>query len=265
MIDIAEQVIPDLSVKSAGSLQVRPGGSNATGLRLGAADNILLSASFTPAATEHIKELWLLLKKVGTITSGKVLSVSIQANSAGNPDGTAIGTSANVETDSVLDSAVWVCFSFTDHVQVVKSTVYHAVLTGDYTVSAANYIAWISDTVASGGNQEIKDASWADVATENFNIEARVWNLPALGIAEPILYNATEYPAVFDAPGSVITIGETEVQSSEPSVEIRSDDVASPATNDVVKVRGVTYYAKEIIPDSNGAQRLMLSQDQVDT
>jgi hypothetical protein len=263
MINIAEQVIPDLSVKSAGSLKVRPGGSNATGLRLGAADNILLSASFTPTATEHIKEIRLLLKKVGTITSGKVISVSIQANNAGDPDGTAIGTSANVETDTIGSDAIWVCFSFTNHVQVVKSTVYHAVLSGDYTVSGANYIAWISATVTSAGNQEIKDASWADVATENFNIESRIWNLPALGIAEPILYNAAEYPGVFDAPGSTITIGETEVQSSQPSVEIRTADIAAPATATVVKARGVSYYVQEVIPDSNGTQRLMLSQDTV--
>lgn len=264
MISIAG-VIGDLSVKSVGSLSVRPGGSNATGLRLGAADNILLAASFTPTEDEHLKEIWLLLKKVGTITSGKVLSVSIQADSSGDPDGTALGTSANVETDSVPTSAVWVKFSFTNHVQVKKSTVYHVVLTGDYTVSGSNYIAWISSTVSSGGNSEVKDATWADVATENFNVFSVIWNQAALGHSEPILWGGTEYPASFDAPGSIITIGDTEVQSADPSVEVRSDDVTSPATNNTVKVRGVTYYAREIIPDSNGTFRAMLSQDQVPT
>ena len=261
MISIAG-VIPDLSVKSVGSLSVRPGGSNATGLRLGATDSVLLAAAFTPTEDEHIKEIWLLLKKNGTITSGKVLSVSIQEDSSGDPDGTALGTSANVETDSIPTSAVWVKFSFTNHVQVQKSTVYHVVLTGDYTVSGSNYIAWISSTVSSGGNSEVKDVAWADVATENFNVYAVVWNLAALGLAEPILYAGTEYPAEYDAPGTIISIGETEVQTTSPSIEVRSEDVTSPAVNDVVKVRGVSYYVIEVIPDSNGTTRIMLSQDQ---
>jgi hypothetical protein len=404
MIDIAEQVIPDLSVKSVGSLQVRPGGSNETKLRAGATDNIQLAASWTPTEDfVHVKEVSLLLKKSGTITSGKKLTLQMRSDSSGLPSSTAIGTSAQVETDNIPTSAGWVKFTFTTHVQGLAGITYHFVLTGDYDVSGTNCIVWISNTVASGGNQEIKDSSWAAVATENFNIDARVWNLPALGIAEPILYgyselctnpdfetnttgwtsdgnhtgtritsdfhsgaacceivatgagqlfvnelrmsftrsftktevifevwaktvsgdtsmtmrvdgagaNASqtvtitsswtkylltatlaagsgtfrimfwlaaagtfriddvsvresdEYPAVFDAPGSTITIGETEVQSDQPSVEIRTADIATPATNTVVKARGVTYYVFEVIPDSNGTQRLMLSQDQV--
>lgn len=261
MIGIAE-VIPDLSVISAGSLKTRPGGSNTTGLRLGAADNISLAASFTPTADEHVKEIHLLLKKVGTITTGKVVSVSIQSDSAGDPDGTALGTSVNVETDDIPASSAWVKFTFTNHVQLIRNTVYHVVLAGDYTVSASNYIAWISDTVSSGGNQEIKDASWADVATENFNVESRVWNLAALALAEPILYAGSEIPAVFDSPGTVFTVGETELTSEDPSIELRGEDV-TPAVNDTVKVRGVTYYTREVIPDSNETLRVMLSQNQV--
>lgn len=265
MIDIAASAIPGLSVKAAGGLDVRPGGSTETGLRLGAADNILLAASYTPSENEHIKEIHLLLVKAGTITSGKVVSVSIQGDSSGDPDGTALGTSANVETDTIGSSARWIKFTFTNHVQLVANTAYHVVLTGDYTVSGTNYVAWVSDSVSSGGNQEIKDASWADVATQNFNCSALVWDLSAFALTEPVLWGGTEYPAIYDAPGSLIAIGEAEITTTDPSVEVRYSDVSSPAVNDVVKVRGVSYYAREIIPDSNGTFRAMLSQIAVPT
>jgi hypothetical protein len=261
MMEIASSVIPSLSVLSVGSLNTRPGGTNQAKLRVGAADNIQLAAEWTPTeSVAHVKEIWLLLEKLGTVTSGKVVSLRIESDSSGLPSGTSLGASANVQTDSISSTfAQWIKFNFTNHVQLLRNTVYHVVLTGDYDVSSSNCIVWISSTVASGGNQEIKDASWAKVATENFNVQAKLYNLNALGFAEPILYNSTEIPAVFENAAQITEVTGIQYENAAAIVTCRTSDVSGASESSTVSVQGTNYNVIEVQHEGDGTTRLILS------
>jgi hypothetical protein len=123
-------------------------------LREGASTNIELAAKFTQAATGQVKHVWLKLKKGGTITAGKLLTLKIETDTTGDPSGTAVanGTSATVDIDTeVSTTAAWVRFTFAKPVDLVAESVYHLVLSGDYSASGSNNVMWQSNTVASGG------------------------------------------------------------------------------------------------------------------
>lgn len=152
-------------------------GTNDIPLRYNTNDNIKLSASFTQSGARQIKTVALKLKKVGTITTGKVVFVTIETNNAGDPSGTALGTSANVQTDDISSSAyAWVTFTFAKPVDVSDATVYHVVLAGDFTVSTSNHIVWRTATVASGGNANVYDSGWAAVSTNSREFFAYEYN-----------------------------------------------------------------------------------------
>lgn len=137
-------------------------------LRAGASTTVRLGLAFTQSGARSIKRIGLYLKKTGTITTGKIVTLAIQTDSTGSPSGTVVqnGTSANVQTDDISSTAGWIVFTFAKPVDLADATVYHLVLTGDYTASTSNYIGWQSKTVASGGTYEDNDGSnWAAVTT----------------------------------------------------------------------------------------------------
>lgn len=139
-------------------------------LREGASTNIELALAFTQVATASVKRIALKLKKAGSIAAGKKLTLKIETNSTGNPSGTAVanGTSATVDIDTeVSTTAGWVTFTFANPVDLTASTVYHLVLSGDYTASASNNVMWQSNTVASGGtfNTSTDGTTFAGVTT----------------------------------------------------------------------------------------------------
>ena len=153
-------------------LQQMTVGVTENALRDGATSNIELAAAFTTGAGGNtIYQIKLMLKKIGTIVSGKVITLRIEGDSTG-PDGTAVQTSDPVETDDISTAGyALVTFTFKDPIDLTAATKYFAVLSGDYATSAVNAINWRSFTVASGGNFWFYDAAWAATTTEDLEIQ----------------------------------------------------------------------------------------------
>lgn len=135
-------------------------------LRSAADTAIKLSAKITQAGARQISKVFLKLKRLGTIAAGKVVTVTLETDSVGNPSGTAIHADA---TASVLCSAIgtayeWVEFAFTRPVDIADTTVFHIVLTGDYDVSTSLCIILATDTVTSGGDYNIYTTTWGTLS-----------------------------------------------------------------------------------------------------
>lgn len=142
-------------------------GSHDVGLRLAADNNVKLAATFTQSGAAQIKDVILILKKNGTISTTN-LTLTIEGDSSGDPDDTAIGT-ATVSTDDIGDSYQSVTFTFATPVEVADATVYHLVLASDYTASGTNYIDWRANSgLTSGGNQITNNGSaWSADADDS--------------------------------------------------------------------------------------------------
>lgn len=170
---------PTLADKLQGSTGLTRGyeystlGTTANELREGASTNTKLALKFTQGGARSIKRVSLWLDKEGTLTAGKKLTLTIETDSTANPSNTAVtnGTSNTVDIDTeVSTTAGWVTFTFAKPVDLSDATVYHLVLSGDYTASGTNNVRWYSKTVASGGtfNTSTDGTTWAGVtATES--------------------------------------------------------------------------------------------------
>jgi hypothetical protein len=167
---------PTLACKLQGSsapargLEYTTVGATATELREGASTNIELALSFTQSGARSIKRVALYLDKQGTLAAGKLLTLKIETDSTGNPSGTAVtnGTSNTVDIDTAVGTtAGWVVFTFAKPVDLADATVYHFVLSGDYTASGTNNVRLYSKTVASGGtlNPSTDGTTFAGVTT----------------------------------------------------------------------------------------------------
>lgn len=139
-------------------------------LRNNAADNVKLSVAYTQSGARQVKRIGLMLKQKGAIAAGKNIWLTIEADNAGAPSGTPLATSSLVEAASVGAAYASVPFTFATPLNLEDSTLYHVVLQGDYTAGATNQIQWRAATVASDGNAEVYDTSWADVVTNSFEI-----------------------------------------------------------------------------------------------
>jgi len=158
----------------AGTVDLLQGteGTTENVLRDASASNLEFAAAFTTGAGGNtIYQVKLMLKKIGTIVSGKVLTLEIQGDTAGDPDGTAVQTADQVQTDDIGSDFELVTFTFKDPIDLTAATVYHVVLGGDYALSLVNAIVWRSNTVASGGNLSFYDAAWAQTATEDLELQ----------------------------------------------------------------------------------------------
>ncbi len=127
-------------------------------LREGASTNVKIAATWTQSGAAQIESVVLVLKKNGTVSETD-LTLTIEGDSSGDPDDSAIGT-ATVSTDDVPDSFVGITFTFATPVEVADATTYHLVLASDYTASGTNNIAWRNATgLSSGGNQTLNNGS----------------------------------------------------------------------------------------------------------
>lgn len=131
--------------------------------------NLKIGCKFTQAAAKQINSVSLYLKKTGTIASGKSIIVTLQTNNAGVASGTLVNVDAidSFPVDSLSTSYLFKTFIFQKPIDVAASTIYHIVVDGDYALSSANYVSAATQTVASGGDYNLKDsAGWnATVAT----------------------------------------------------------------------------------------------------
>ena len=66
---------------------------------------------------------------------------------------------------------------------------------------------------------------------------------------------------IFDAPGSVQTIGGIPVHITEPQCQARTADVPTAVQNNTVRIGSTTYYITQVLHDGTGVTRLILSED----
>lgn len=160
-----------------------------------------VAVQFTQSGARSVKRVALKLKKAGTIASDKILTLTIETDNAGAPSGTALGT-ATILANGVGSAAYdWYDFTFTAPVDLANSTVYHLVLTSNYTASDTNYINWHGVTVGSGGNAEDFTA-WADIATLSLLYRVFQYNFADVsGAAFTEVGNAAAFEAIHFAVG----------------------------------------------------------------
>lgn len=137
-----------------------------------------LATKFTQSGARQIKSIAIQLKRTGAIASDKILTLTIESDSTGAPDGTPLGTAETVLAQSgVTTEYTWITFTFAVPVDLADATDYHIVLTSDYTASDSNYISWNALTVASEGNcSDYAPSSWAAVDTLNLMYYAMEYN-----------------------------------------------------------------------------------------
>lgn len=229
--------------KSTDSLNSQLAGTTEIVLRNAAADNVELAAEWSQTKESRIQEISLMLRRQGTIAAGKIVRIRIETDASGLPSGTAIAWSETVAADTMAITFGFIKFTLKDELIVEAGKSYHAVLEGDYVASAVNHVRWRSLTVGSGGNQEIFDASWSNVATEDFEIHASV---PA------VLLTAEE---------AITVIGQTELVNPEIGAELRTADVPGITTTAKLTVGPTTYSVIHVGPDMEGHTPVMLSKD----
>jgi len=157
------------------------------GLRDGAASNIKLARSFTQGTTaQKVGMIRLPLALVGSPqneTNG--VWITIEGDSAGDPDGTPItnGTSAYVATTSISSTQTWVNFTFTKGSEptLSASTDYWIVFQGDYDTDASNHVSIDTESVGAGAQDSAYyDAAWAALALKNLSMQILVATDPNL-------------------------------------------------------------------------------------
>lgn len=134
-------------------------------LRKGTNDNIELGIQFTATGDVSVSSVKLYLKRAGTIAAGKVIACRIEGDSTNAPDGTSLGSSANVDATAIGTTGEWVEFTWPIAPDLSDGGTYWIVLSGDYTVSASNHILLGVDTVGSGGNVAVYDSAWAAITS----------------------------------------------------------------------------------------------------
>jgi hypothetical protein len=123
-----------------------------TELREGATTNVKIAATITTTTAIQVESIALVLKKNGTVSTTD-LTLTIEGDSSGDPDETAIGT-ATVSTDDIGTSYTEYIFTFSSPIELAAATIYHLVLASDYTASGTNNIAWQFESgLTTGGNQ----------------------------------------------------------------------------------------------------------------
>lgn len=139
-------------------------------LKAGAATTVQLGAQFTQSGAKSISSISVMLNKIGTIAAGKLVTVGVYTDVAGDP--TTLLGSATIDIDTAISTTYgWVTVSFPTPIDLADATAYHIVLSADYTASATNCVQWRSATVASGGNFEAFDATnWADTTTQSLEV-----------------------------------------------------------------------------------------------
>jgi hypothetical protein len=148
-------------------------------LRSAANTNIQLAVTLASQTfATQVKAVRLRLRQLGTPaghTNG--IWATIEGDAAGDPDGAPIGTSRFINTDvfpiSNAAGGEYVTLIFDTPVSLSAATVYHIVLSGDYTESAVNAVAWETATVAAPAQiSQDYDLAWAALPLKNFVFDA---------------------------------------------------------------------------------------------
>lgn len=129
---------------------------------------VQLAQEFVPTLSTSVQRVLLYMRRIGSSTGD--LTLQIQGNTGGLPNGTVLGTSTTVPVNGLPLSLDWVVFEFPTHVPVVSGTIYHIVLSGSgYTyVSTVTEVNWGADQsspgYASGDAETYNGATWSAVS-----------------------------------------------------------------------------------------------------
>jgi hypothetical protein len=127
--------------------------------------NIKLAAKFVvPTGGVTVSKVWIPLKKAGAPTG--TITVTIYADTAGDPSGSALATFSTLDAATLTTSYVDTLFSLTLPTDLAAGT-YHLILESDVTISTTAYVAWHGNTVSSGGNANLFGTGWVPTATKN--------------------------------------------------------------------------------------------------
>jgi hypothetical protein len=110
-------------------------------------------------------------RKVGSPTDN--ITLAIQSNSSGVPDGTAItnGTSDTIDGSTLDERYRYVPFRFDPPIYLTSGTQYHMVFDRSAAADASNYYQWAEDTGNSYGDgtaSVFDNSSWAAVSASDF-------------------------------------------------------------------------------------------------
>ena len=127
-------------------------------------------------AGDRLRTASILLSQVGTIPSGYTLTMTLQATTAGLPNGTIVATSVNSYDPSKItrsSSCQWLHFNFPT-TTLTNGVVYAIVITKTYPQNSSNYLYWAanSSSVYPGGNSVRNNGSaWAADSTYDMVFE----------------------------------------------------------------------------------------------
>lgn len=152
------------------------GHDNVYGLRVGATTQVQLAQGFrVSTSAPQVHAVRLLLTRNGTPTGA--IQAAIHTDASGAPSGTVLALSDPLVCNNIsaLSTYHWVTLVFRTPVTLASGTQYHLVLSGDYAISAVNYIAWRMDatspTYADGSVSTSNGTTWAAQPTQDFMFE----------------------------------------------------------------------------------------------
>lgn len=145
------------------------------------------------------------IQRVGTIPSSTKVTIEIQGDSGGAPDGTAIdnGTSNQIDGDDIDTNWIWTSFTFGATLPIlVAGVTYWIVLKTSAGLTGGALLQWGTDTTSpdfDDGNFSVFDSSWVDqpdtVGLFQVFVEPDQWGIDAPVTAPSVSGTATNNPA----------------------------------------------------------------------
>lgn len=162
--------------------------------------NIQVAFTVTQDSSRTISSVTLKMRKVGAPTATNGVILTIHTDNSGDPSGTAVHADA---VDTVLISSIgstwqWVTFTFDRPVDLTASTVYHYVLSGNYTISTTAYVQVYLETVSSGGDITSQGPAAAWTASTTSDIVGKILRYNFSNITGTAMDTATHVVGVFD-------------------------------------------------------------------
>jgi len=169
---------PTLAVKLQASqgierfASIASAGANGTAMLTDNSTVAELAAAHVATGNVTVTEVLLPLKRNAGLTSGNV-TLSIEADDAGAPSGTALGTSV-VLVSAIPTTFGSVEFDFSPGVNLTTGSTYWVVATPNYTANATINVAWRDATVESGGNYASSNGTaWSATDTTDLGMVVR--------------------------------------------------------------------------------------------
>ena len=121
--------------------------------------------SFQPSVTSDLLYVDFKIAEAGAIPVNSMIWVTVESDSAGDPDGTPLATSIKIRADLIGAADVEVKFAFPVPATLTGSTTYWLVVHGDYAISGVNHIKFRGNTTTSYAGGLAKDFDGASTWT----------------------------------------------------------------------------------------------------